>query len=158
MGLFENIRAYFTQDLSASSPVTKVAWVQLFHSALGIGLSVSAIFDGSLQNAGSALVTQIAFMGLAIGFILSWMGIIFGYGLLKQQRWAWITTLILQGLNVLAGLHTLVAWIQSAAVQASQYPQRSLEGVGSFPLLTVQILLSAAIVEGLFRVRQEFWE
>lgn len=112
------------------------------------------MFDGSLQNSVPVSMQGLAFGGLMLGVVFAWAGLIFGYGLLNYQVWAWIGLLILQIMNAFASLHAAWEWINMVVSHMSQYPAQPLPHRSGSWLLWVQITLSLTIIELLFRSRK----
>jgi hypothetical protein len=155
MRLFEIIREYSSKSIEPD-PIAVLAWVQLFHSGLGIFLCLTSFFDGTLQNASRSEAGGFVFFALMIGFVFAWVGIICGYGLSKQQTWAWVGTLILQGLNLLGGLFGLLDCFLSVARAVSQPLQPS--NASGIPILLLQIILSVTILQWLFLYKAVFFK
>ncbi len=97
--------------------VTILAVLQLLNSALGLLLSLGVLLLGGLvisgmgaENSGEAVAIGGVLLFLAIFFLIfSLIGLIMGYGLWTLRAWAWLGTLIFQGIGILAHIVTLFA-------------------------------------------------
>jgi hypothetical protein len=156
MRLFEIIREYSSKSIEPD-PIAVLAWVQLFHSGLGIFLCLTSFFDGTLQNASRSGAGGFVFFALMIGFVFAWVGVICGYGLSKHQIWAWIGTLMLQSLNLLGGLFGLLDSFLSGARAVSQ-PLQPSDSISNIPILLLQIPLSVTILQWLFSYKAIFFK
>ena len=92
--------------VAASTPLPAPRWIGLVAAAVALGsvawtaigllLLVGLLTEGDL---GSLLVT-LAFLGLGVaGFVTAW-------GVWRRRRWAWMVTLILEGITVVEALLT----------------------------------------------------
>lgn len=157
--------------MSRPTGVTVLASLQFFYSGYGI-LSCLALLlvapfrdsllqaamqiienDPNLQESGLSIEMMQQFMqvilmvGAGVGLLLSLLGILLGFGLLKLKGWAWIGTLILQILQIIGGVQGIFSGLGSGAVS----------GV-SVSMALFQTLLSGAIIYYLLRrdVKQAF--
>lgn len=92
--------------------VTILAVLQLIFSVLGLigGLGV-LLFGGQLaetasQQGQAGLNGTLQILGLVV-VVSSLIGILLAWGLFTLKGWAWITTLIFQGLGILSNLASL---------------------------------------------------
>lgn len=147
--------------------VTILAGLQFFYSGFGLFFSLAILLikpfrDGLIKTSMQMLTSNPEFqgtqipaelmqgsimMGAGLGVLFSLIGLLLGYGLLKLKGWAWISTLILQILQILGCLQGIFAIVGS----------RSVPGI-SISQQIFQLIISGAIIYYLFRrdVKQAF--
>lgn len=147
--------------------VTILAGLQFFFSGFGLLMSLAlllfkpfrdGILEASMQVVRSnpdlsqspvtpELLDSALQAGAVGGIVVSLIGLLLGYGLLKLKKWAWICTLILQIIQILGALQGIFAALGAGGATGVPLSQQIF-----------QLILSLIIVYYLFRpeVKQAF--
>ncbi|WP_299487952.1 hypothetical protein [Acaryochloris sp. IP29b_bin.137] len=127
--------------------------VQVLQSIIGLFKSQNIATSNNLSS--TTVVSAIITSEVALVIVFSFLGFICAYGLWKRQRWAWVTTLAIQIIQILAALDAIKPMFNSI-IAATTANQPNTPAISLLPIFVIHFVLSITIVQGLFECRKGF--